>query len=571
LNLTAEPYGLNGSPPPDNIWKGSCDYPGCGLVSVSEIPDPLPGERPTAYADRAGRWYAERVAPAHKKEYGQYLTPAPLANFMASHLAPDKASVRILDPGAGAGVLACAVAEHFAQCPKRKVRRLLIEAYETDAGLAAVLKSSLNFLTRVMGTKGLVIEARVVTEDFILSNAGILGAAATLFHASEVPARFDAVISNPPYFKLPKSDPRARAAAEIVHGQPNIYALFMAVSAQLLAPQGQFVFITPRSFASGPYFRRFRQRFFETMRPEKVHVFESRREAFDRDKILQENLIIVARRVDGWRPREDNANVSVSFSEGFRDLDKVRPRAVPLDSILDLHVAGNVLRVPTTEADDQAQHLVRSWNGSLHAFGMEISTGPVVPFRCRGLLALTGDIAVTHAPLLWMQHVHSMSIRWPALRLKKPQYILRAENALPLLRPDKNYVLLRRFSAKEERRRLTAAPLMGGTLGSPWLGIENHLNYIYRPGGELTQDEAWGLAALYSSELMDRYFRILNGSTQVSATELRAMPLPPLSVIKRLGHEARRLSTSAHDPLDAWVTAHLLETHPDERKAVAIG
>ena len=440
-----------------------------------------------------------------------------------------------------------------------------------DAGLAAVLKSSLNFLSSVLGQEGLVIEARVVTEDFILSNAGILGTAATLFHASEGPAHFDAVISNPPYFKLPKSDPRARAVAEIVHGQPNIYALFMAVSAQLLAPQGQFVFITPRSFASGSYFRRFRQHFFETMRPEKVHIFESRREAFGRDSVLQENIIIVARRVDGRSLREENANVLVSSSKGFRDLSKIRPRIVPLNAILDLRVAGNVLRVPTTASDDQAQRLIRSWNGSLHAFGMEISTGPVVPFRCRELLASTGRIAATHAPLLWMQHVHSMSIRWPALRLKKPQYMLRVENALPLLRPDKTYVLLRRFSAKEERRRLTAAPLIGGTLGAPCLGIENHLNYIYRPGGELTQDEAWGLAALYSSELMDRYFRVLNGSTQVSATELRSMPLPPLSVIKRLGQKARQLSTIGNDQLDALVKALLLETHPDERKAVALG
>jgi adenine-specific DNA-methyltransferase len=36
---------------------------------------------------------------------------------------------------------------------------------------------------------------------------------------------FDLVIANPPYFKIPKSDPRAQAAAAIVHGQPNIYAL----------------------------------------------------------------------------------------------------------------------------------------------------------------------------------------------------------------------------------------------------------------------------------------------------------------------------------------------------------
>jgi len=101
-------------------------------------------------------------------------------------------------------------------------------------------------------------------------------------------------------------------------------------------------------------------------------------------------------------------------------------------------------------------------------------------------------------------------------------------------------VLLRRFSAKEERRRLIAAPLLAGQLDADWIGIENHLNYVHRPGSSLTEEEAVGLAVIYNCELMDTYFRVLNGSTQVSATEIRKIPLPPLEVIREIGHRAKR-------------------------------
>ncbi|MCK6580788.1 MAG: SAM-dependent methyltransferase, partial [Anaerolineae bacterium] len=117
------------------------------------------------------------------------------------------------------------------------------------------------------------------------------------------------------------------------------------------------------------------------------------------------------------------------------------------------------------------------------------------------------------------------------------------------LLPNKNYVLLRRFSAKEERQRLTAAPYLAD-FDTPVIGIENHLNYIYRPGGDLSPEETQGLAALLNSSLMDTYFRRFSGNTQVSATELRALPLPPLELIIELG----RLSAPSDVPVDSLIS-----------------
>ncbi len=127
-----------------------------------------------------------------------------------------------------------------------------------------------------------------------------------------------------------------------------------------------------------------------------------------------------------------------------------------------------------------------------------------------------------------------MKVLWP-VDSRKPKYVAVSEESGNILLPNRNYVLIRRFSAKEEKRRLVAAPLIRKNINSEHIGIENHLNYIYRKGGQLSEVETTGLAAILSSSLLDSYFRIFSGNTQVSATELRNFPLPPQQIIRKIG------------------------------------
>ncbi len=518
-------------------------------MTAISVPDR--GERPTIYADRIGSEVVGHKSATYRKEIGIYLTPVEVADFVAAAFENDQPLVRILDPAAGSGTLICALVEALAR--RSETNRpcdVELVVYEIDREMAEALRLAVDYLTRWAALRNISLRAEVRHKDFVLENADGLRSTGILFDRKEY-TPFDLVVANPPYFKIPKSDPRARPATSVVHGQPNIYALFMAASAALLHEGGELAFITPRSFTSGSYFRMFRERFFASVRLVSVHIFNSRRDAFGRDGVLQENIIVRGIRDDTWHQSSGCPTLVVSSSNGVADLKDLVRRSMPLTSALDMTSADRVLRLPVLEGEDQAVRLVDSWPGSLHEYGLNISTGPVVPFRATKFLQMARSSEVL-APLIWMQHVRAMRVRWPN-EGHKPQYIQIASTKKALLVPNRNYVLLRRFSAKEEARRLVAAPWIKSTNPSQFLGIENHLNYIHRPGSELEADEAWGLSALLNSSLLDIYFRVSSGNTQVSATELRGMPLPPRAILLRIGRHARKLD-DCYERLDDIVS-----------------
>ena len=75
------------------------------------------------------------------------------------------------------------------------------------------------------------------------------------------------------------------------------------------------------------------------------------------------------------------------------------------------------------------------------------------------------------------------------------------------------------------------------------------------------------MAALYNSRLLDRYFRCINGNTQVSATELRAMRLPSAAVVAALGSRIKRMA----DPLSTLDATVVEMAVPPHKREVLLG
>jgi adenine-specific DNA-methyltransferase len=489
--------------------------------------EPFNKELPSEYADRLGIYYTKQVTQKHKKDNGQFFTPLPIAHLMASYCDLTSNSLKILDPGCGTTVLTCALIEHLIE-QNPDIEFIDLVAYETDPELILFSQKTLSYLKKWLQFKRISFQYFLHVYDFILDNAK------ALHSISQNQDLYDIIISNPPYFKLSKDDERAIAAKELVSGQPNIYSLFMGIASKLLNENGELIFITPRSFASGNYFKAFRELFFNTVQIDKIHLFNSRKDAFNRDSVLQETVIVKAIKC-GINP---DKQVIISSSAGIKDIYKPTIKYFPSSELIDLKSKEKILHLPINDKEESVLNLVSCWENNLINYDIHISTGPVVSFRSWDFIQNNYENGTVFlAPLFWLHNVNKMSLEWPISSKNKGQFIKIETASNSLLIPNKNYILLRRFSTKDDKSRLIAAPYFCNYAKSNFIGVENKVNYIYRKKGHLERSVVSGLCALLNSELFDIYFQIFNGNVNVSATELREMRFPPINDIKEIGNE----------------------------------
>jgi adenine-specific DNA-methyltransferase len=502
------------------------------LLKLPVPPRGQDGNALLGFAAELQKRYEAGTSLAGRKKKGQIFTPASVGRFMADLFSSIPKNFRLLDPGAGVGSLSAALCQRVLSL--RSPRSLDIHPFEHDPAVIPFLEENLRNCCRALEGAGHRLTFTVHGDDFLTAAARRPGQA-LLFGNGEDLGEFDAVIMNPPYFKIPGDSAYARAMSEVVHGQPNIYALFLTKAAELLRPGGELVAITPRSFCNGLYFRGFRRWFFARMALDRVHLFESRTDTFKGAGILQESIITRWHRLG--RP---SALVGISTSFG-RDLpERLDVQALPAEVVVDGGCGDKMVRIPATAEETKILNLIDGWPARFHDLGLRVSTGPVVLFRAKRFLLqeLDGPEA---APLLTVHNVRPFQTVWPLPRKGRPTAFRVCPGSLKHLVPTRNYVLLRRFSAKEERRRLTASCFLVEQGPRPYLALENHLNYVYHARRDLTLAEAFGLAALFNSALLDRYFRAISGNTQVNATEIRAMKFPDLETVSRVGRRVRGL------------------------------
>lgn len=460
---------------------------------------------------------------SHRSNLGQFLTPAPVARFMASLFEPRGAtSLRLLDAGAGIGTLSAAWVA--AVCAwEQPPRDITVTAFEIDAALLEHLQDTLRQCARACEQAGIRFTTEVRQQDFIA--AGTQMVRDGLFALGH--ERFDYAILNPPYHKI-RSDSEAR---RLLHGvgveTSNLYTAFLSLAAQLLNPGGELVAITPRSFCNGPYFRPFRQRFLQAMSPRRFHTFDSRDQAFRDDSILQETLITYA-----VKDTQSPPVVLISSSTSPDD-QNMRIRETTYDQVVHPNDPDAVIHLVLDGIDQRVGERMKQCRTSLSTLGLTVSTGRVVDFRARDYLRATADARTV--PLIYPEHCGDGYVSWPKERSRKPQAIAIAIDTEELLIPEGIYVVVKRFSSKEERRRIVAAIYDPARLPTPRVGFENHLNYYHCHGQGLPANLAKGLAAFLNSSVVDAYFRQFSGHTQVNAADLRKLRYPSREILEAMG------------------------------------
>ncbi|MEH2349075.1 MAG: BsuBI/PstI family type II restriction endonuclease [Nostoc sp.] len=458
-----------------------------------------------------------------KASMGQFLTPASVAQLMAGMFNRlDLAEISLLDPGAGIGSLLAAFVAKVCQ-HRQHTSSLRVVAYEIDPFLIGYLHQTLELCKKECQGVDISFNYEIRETDFIedavrLLQIGLLNSV----NATE----FTHAILNPPYLKINANSKVRELLRSIGLETSNLYTGFMAATAQLLKPNGDFVAITPRSFCNGPYFRDFRKMFLEMMALQQIHLFESRQEAFSDDDILQETIIIQA-----TKQRQKSSNVIINTSSGAND-DLIMSHSVPYTALIKPDDLEQFIHIIPDNISQQIVQRMELFSCTLKDLGLTVSTGRVVDFRAKEYLRT--NLENNTVPLIYPVNLANGYVEHPKIT-KKTQAIVHIEETANLLIPNEHYVLCKRFSSKEEKRRIVAVVYDANQFNYAYVGFENHLNYFHKDRRGLSLTLARGLAVYLNSTLVDAFFRLFNGHTQVNATDLRKLKYPNLEQLFSLG------------------------------------
>ena len=465
--------------------------------------------------------YIENMPKKERKKYGQFFTSMNTARYMASLYNIDsKKKVNILDTGAGSGILSCAFIERLEEIVS--IQEIEITCYENDENVLPLLKHNMKYCQEKTKKK---LTVNIIDENYILSQS--LDFNNTICE-NEEPKKYDFVIGNPPYMKISKDAPEAAAMPSVCYGAPNLYFIFAAMGLFNLCENGEMVYIIPRSWTSGAYFKRFREYFLAVGKLEHIHLFVSRNKVFDKESVLQETIIIKVKKM-----AEKPETVTITSSKSNNDFSKITSLTVPYDLV----VAGSdyYVYLVTNENELEVLKKLHKFDKTLPTIGVKMKTGLTVDFRNREILRDEEEEGAI--PLFYSQHIRKGQVEFPIQ--KEHEYVVTEQKGL--LQDNKNYLFVKRFTAKEEPRRLQCGVYLAKRFPQyKKISTQNKINFVDGVLTEMSECLVYGLYVLFNSTLYDEYYRILNGSTQVNATEINAMPVPNLEDIQEMGRKIIR-------------------------------
>lgn len=453
--------------------------------------------------------FIANIPKSQRKKFGQFFTTPETAAYMAALFCIDfkKRHLSILDAGAGTGILSAALLDRIFQ--SGYTGKVHLTCYETDCVVLPLLEKNLKLAEDRYG-----ITYNIKAENYITSQFFGIG---TLI--DEDSCKYDYIIGNPPYLKISKDAPEALSMSAVCHGAPNLYFLFWAMGIYNLKPNQELVYIIPRSWTSGAYFRKFRDYLLENAVITDIHLFESRDRIFGGESVLQETIIVKVKKTSD---KPEVINISTSSDSRFSDIQKFE---APYHTVIPKN---HCVYLTTNEKDANVLRRVNSLSHTLPDIHLKMQTGIIVDFRTRDVLR--DKMEEGAYPLLYAQHIKDGRVEWP---IGKEGEVIQTDHAA-YLQENSDFLLVKRFAAKEEKRRLQCGIYLKQRYRQfKYISTQNKVNFVKCDSPCIT----YGLYVLLNSSLYDAYYRILNGSTQVNSTEINQIPIPSRDVIEQMGRE----------------------------------
>ena len=481
--------------------------------------------------------YTSLNDPLNLRKFGKVFTPLAIVEYIFDSLGYEGEHIigkRVFDPAAGCGIFLLAAArrllslQHSYQ-PADTTPDMLncLIGFDTDPTSVNMAKMNLLILPALMNVhfSSQTVPNIFCTDSLNYDRYGSLfeieekEVLDIKFLRGEYRSGFQWVVGNPPYGKVPSSDTRVQNFKDTVYGHPNIYGMFIQFALEHLGNNGNFGFIVPKSFSSGLYFKRLRAFLLKTLSIKEIVTFESRTEVFSKSNILQETVIVLGTK------NQPQGSIVIKEPGNHLDISSTNRvvKALPDEIILGKEYEHTLCITASRVALDIVDK-ARSIAAPLENLGLRVSTGKFVWNRFKEHLRdRQGKSAL---PVYWMHNIQPFKFLPDVRRDKHPSFSEFNDKTKPWINEPGETVIVKRISAKEQKRRIEAA-----YIPSSWCSnthgyfLENHLNFIFKKDVESNYNLVF-LMALLNSKLLDFIFRVFNGNTQVSATELNLMPLP---------------------------------------------
>lgn len=475
--------------------------------------------------------YISSMPKQKRKKYGQFFTDINTARYMANLFSDvnDLETINVLDPGAGTGILSCALIEKFEN--NNKIKTINLTCYEDDSNVINILTENLE---EIKNNSCKTINVKTINDNYILSQQFFIKD-----NKSET-MKYDFIISNPPYLKISSKAKESIHMKEVCYGTPNLYFLFASMSIYNMKVEGEMVYIMPRSWTSGAYFNKFREYMFNNAKLLNIHLFSSREKVFKSESVLQETIILRLKKTKNIKE-----NIIVTSSYSTNDITNSNLLEIPYDVVVSN--VNNYVFLPINAKEIDVLKKINKFKCTLPKLGLKMKTGIVVDFRNKDLLE---NIEKENTiPLLYSQHIKDGKVKFPIG--KKNEYLKTVKKGL--IQKNENYLIVKRFTSKEENRRIQCAMYLASEYPKyKYISTQNKINFIVGENTKLTTNILFGLYVIFNSTLYDMYYRILNGSTQVNSTEINCIPMPTLYDVVELGKKLAQyneLSTSMCDKI----------------------
>jgi len=515
--------------------------------------------------------YLHLVSLETRKQFGQFPTPITIVRYIFSSVgytsSKDILQKKLIDPACGSGAFLVEAARIYldalknAGIPLHKWYPMVIEALcGIDFDTTACFFARMNLLTLLAPTilafaakndveriKPLPVYCADTLKLFALDRKKAL----PLYVQSHIPLlrRFDFVVGNPPYLKIKGLDRDLKTAfSESIYGHPNAYGLFIHAGIEMLKHRGRLGFIVPRSMLSGLYFKNLRGLIEKKTAIREIGYISERKKVFD--DVLHGTMILSLESVT-----DSSGMINVSFIESLNDFGKTTVAVQP-ESVIQRLNGSTVWFV----ADDEGIYTVIKRIVARHPLlsspevNCPAKTGQIVWNRVKPLLAVKP--VNNTLPLIWATDVGKFSFSFNKMAAARPCYLKVAAKTENLIVKGPA-ILVQRITADEQPSRIVAdLPWEFCRNADQGYFVENHLNLI-QPAANDSRVDLYFLLGVLNSEIVDFFFRAMNGNTQVSATELNLLPIPIGKHEREIAQCAKKIHKGPADARKNDATAEL--------------